>query len=378
MKSNIAEREYYLDWLRVLAMMTIFMFHCARYFDTYPWHVKNIEQSFGMMVFVGIISQFIMPLFFTLSALSIHHSLNKRKPLQYLGERFKRLIIPLVFGALFVIAPLQVWIEQVSHNAFTGSFFDFYMHEYFNGFYGFGGNFAWSGIHLWYLEFLFLFSLMTLPLFLFLRGPLGSRQTNRLARAVEKPIIIFLLAIPIVIIELLVNLQPDGIGNRDAGGWSMLTYLIIFILGIVIATHRSFLNKIMEVRYIALILGIVFMGGVITCYQIKSESTLFYIVKFTAIAFNVWFWIIAILGFGKHYLNFNNQFLQYANRAVLPFYILHQTFIVGIGYVMIDWKSGVLIKYAVLSLSSFVLIMITYDFIIKRVKVLRFLFGMKA
>lgn len=377
MKTITVERQYYIDWLRVLAMFTIFLFHCARYFDTIPWHVKNNQQTFAMTVFVGIVSQWIMPLFFVLSAMSIHHSLNKRKSLHFLGERFKRLIIPLAFGSLFIIAPLQVWIERVTFSGFNGSFLNFYLNDYFNGFYGFGGNFAWGGVHLWYLQALFLYSLFTLPLFLFLRSKPGNKLTNKIAEFISKPAAIYLMALPIVAVELFVNLYPETLGNRDAGGWSMMTYLTVFILGFFITTHENYLAKMEKIRHTSLILGIIFMCGVLSCYSIQSESQIFYIAKYTAGAFNMWLWVMAILGFAKHYMIFNNKFLQYGNRAVLPFYILHQTVIVGLGYAMVDLKSGIIIKYSLLSLSSFILIMIIYDLMVKRVFFLRFLFGMK-
>jgi hypothetical protein len=70
--------------------------------------------------------------------------------------------------------------------------------------------------------------------------------------------------------------------------------------------------------------------------------------------------------------------LKYANQAVLPFYILHQTVIVGIGFVIRDWQWAVLPKYLFLATTSFTLIMVMYEYIVKRVTVLRVLFGMKA
>ena len=94
-------------------------------------------------------------------------------------------------------------------------------------------------------------------------------------------------------------------------------------------------------------------------------------------AFNSWFWLVAILGFGRKYLNFNNGLLKYTNEAVLPFYILHQTIIVIVGFYIASWDIGVISKYLILSTVSFALIIALYDFVVKRVSILRFLFGMK-
>jgi peptidoglycan/LPS O-acetylase OafA/YrhL len=232
------ERRYDIDWLRVLAMRMIFFFHCARFFDRDGWHVKNPELSFGFTVFVAVVDQFIMPLFFLLSAMSTWYALGRRTNREYLGERFKRLVVPLIFGT-FVIVPPQVYLERFSQGQFNGSFFRFLPH-YCDGFYGFGGNFPWMGLHLWYLEMLFLFSLITLPLFRFLRTGSGQGFVSQVAGLCAKPGGILLFVIPIALMEMLVNIQPKGIGFRDFGGWSPFTYLVFFLLGAVMSADPRF------------------------------------------------------------------------------------------------------------------------------------------
>jgi hypothetical protein len=94
-------------------------------------------------------------------------------------------------------------------------------------------------------------------------------------------------------------------------------------------------------------------------------------------AFNSWFWLIAIFSFWKRHFTAYNRFLEYANEAVLPFYILHQSIIVTIGFYLIDWNTGVYLKYLVLCVASFVSICIIYDLLVRRINILRFLFGLK-
>jgi hypothetical protein len=55
-----------------------------------------------------------------------------------------------------------------------------------------------------------------------------------------------------------------------------------------------------------------------------------------ASATNSWSWLLTFMGFATHHLDFSNGFLKYANEAVLPFYILHQTVMVSIGYFIRD------------------------------------------
>lgn len=368
------ERRYDIDWLRVLAMFMIFFFHCARFFDFEDWQVKNNQLSFGMSVFVGIVSQWIMPLFFMLSAISASFSLNNRKKRQYILERFKRLIIPLLFGSFIIIAPVQVWIERVNHGQFSGSFMEFYP-RYFDGFYAFGGNFAWMGLHLWYLEMLFVFSLFTLPIFLYLRQRKNRELISKFAVFFQKPGMFFLLALPIGLAELIVNLQPEGIGRRDFGGWSPLPYLVFFISGYLIALDLRFKQAIERQRIVAIVLGMVTTA--IGYYLLESGySSRGYGFSFLR-AFNSWFWLVGILGFGSKHLNSNNRLLQYTNEAVLPFYVLHQTVIVLIGFYIASWNIGVAIKYPFISILSFAVIVTVYDLFVKRFDGLRFLFGMR-
>jgi len=60
-------RVYFVDWLRVLAMFSVFLFHNARFFDTGGWHVKNGTTDFTATVLVGFMSIWMMPLFFILA-----------------------------------------------------------------------------------------------------------------------------------------------------------------------------------------------------------------------------------------------------------------------------------------------------------------------
>lgn len=85
------ERRYDIDWLRVLAMLTIFLFHCARFFNYEYWHVKNNQLDFGMSIFVEIVAQWIMPLFFILSAISVYYALDHKNNRSFINERFKDL-----------------------------------------------------------------------------------------------------------------------------------------------------------------------------------------------------------------------------------------------------------------------------------------------
>jgi peptidoglycan/LPS O-acetylase OafA/YrhL len=88
-------------------------------------------------------------------------------------------------------------------------------------------------------------------------------------------------------------------------------------------------------------------------------------------------WIVFIVGMGAKYLNFRNKVLENCNEAVLPFYILHQTFILFVGWYVVQWNTAIAVKFLVISATSFVLIVAAYELLIRRFNGIRFVFGMR-
>ena len=375
-------RRYDVDWLRVLGMMTVFLFHNNRFFDTDGWHVKSPETSQASMMITMFAVQWMMPLFFILSGIGIYHALAHQRWPQYFVSRVKRLLVPLVFGIFVVIAPLQVYLERISHKQFEGSFWSFYPH-YFEGWFGLGGNFAWMGVHLWYLEFLFVFSVITLPLFLYLRSSSGGRVVGSLTRLLNKPWMIFLPALPIAAVEFVSGLSPikDSIlGSEGFGGWSVLPYLTLLIIGYMLATDESLTRAMERHRVPALLVGIpTFVLGYLAYKATQQWSLLPRELLMSFIrGILCWSWLVAICGFAGRYLRFSNSFLKYANEAVLPFYILHQTVILSVGFYILRLHTRLWLEYLIIATTSFAAIMAMYELFIRRLNVLRVLFGMKA
>jgi glucan biosynthesis protein C len=94
-------------------------------------------------------------------------------------------------------------------------------------------------------------------------------------------------------------------------------------------------------------------------------------------SFGSWFSLIAILAYGKRFLNFTNGFLKYAAEASYPYYILHQTAIVVIGFYVVQWNASVLVKFVTILVASLVATAVLYDLLVRRTNVTRFLFGMR-
>ena len=165
-------RRHELDWLRILAILAVFVYHSLRFFNAEDWHLKNAFLHPGLDPFMKFFTIWGMPLLFTISGAGVFYSLGRKGAGEFLKNRARRLLVPLCLG-VFTHGVWQVYIERSSHGQFAGSFLQF-IPRYFDGLYGLGGNFAWMGLHLWYLEVLFVFCVVLLPVLIWLRKTPGK------------------------------------------------------------------------------------------------------------------------------------------------------------------------------------------------------------
>ena len=370
-------RLNYLDWLRVLLILTVFFFHSIRFFDLDGWQIKNATTYLGPQIMVYFVSSWMMPLIFIVSGASIYYALGKRGAGQFIKDRALRLLVPLAVG-LFTHVALQVYLERVSHGQYVGSFWQWYP-GYISSI-GSGG-FNWTGMHLWYLEMLFLFSLVCLPLFLWLRRGSGTRLLawldDRLATSGLVLLPMVLLILPTVLMDPDSGILAD---YNSFGGWNLPSYLIFFLAGFLIPSSKHLQSSVIRLRWFSLAGGLVTTiadFGLFAAVGDVNYGTPEYTLIFLLRSITSWFWMLAILAFGMQRLSTRSPFLEYANEAVLPFYILHQSVLISIGYFVVQWNIADPFKWAIIAGSSFATIMVLYEFLIRRVNLFRFLFGMK-
>lgn len=378
------QRRYDLDAIRVFAMLTIFFFHCGRFFDPFGWHLKNGETSDVVAIFVAFINVWAIPLFFLISGVGTWYGLNSRTPGQYLYERVKRLLIPLFTVGVFLLLPPQYYLEISSNRGFTGSFLEscgrYFAHIFVeNGPISFYST-LWSG-HLWFLQHLFLVCLFTLPLMMYLRSDSGRAKIRRLADICDRAGGIFLLAIPIAVIYVCLQWIPQ---EGDNGWPNFLAYSVFFLIGYIIPMDGRFSERIKGCGWLALLSGVVTFSMLALIY-IKFEGSLGisspywpYVCLQLARGLCSLSWIVFFLSMAAKFLSKKSKALAYGNEAVLPFYILHQTIILLVGWFVIQGELSIPVKYIIISITSFALIIGLYEFLIKRINALRFLFGMRA
>ncbi|UCC15958.1 MAG: acyltransferase family protein [Dehalococcoidales bacterium] len=378
MKSNTIPftRLYYLDWLRVLAMLGVFLYHNAMLFNELSdWHINNISKNIVATAYNAFTVQWGMPLFFILAGAGTYYALRVIRAREYALERTLRLVVPLIFGWLVIIAPQAYYQATFNGMNLSGNFFELYM-QYLKTL----PDLEW--FHLWFLEQLFIFSIITLPLFVLL-GNNGTGTISRIATVFEKPwVLVTILVLALTLIDSL--LYPSGFwGHRESGGWNIASNALFYISGYLIFSNERVLNTIRKYGWMASITGIVGMVCLVVFYiDVFTNLTDYYgttefILSQFIQAISTWSWLFVMVSLASRYLTGTNRFLKYANTAVLPFYILHQTVIIVISFYVVQWDSGVGLKYLTISTTSFVVIMILYEFLIRRVNILRFLFGMR-
>jgi len=375
-KLTDTQRRYDLDWLRVFAILTVFFYHSSRFFNLGDWHIRSPMKYAGVGVLEGFAETWMMPLIFLISGASIFYAMKKGGAGKFFKDKFLRLGVPLLVG-VFTHASLQVYLERISHHQFNGSYFQFLPH-YFEGFYldtGVGGNFAFAGMHLWYLLFLLIYCILLYPLFRWLKGG-GQRVLNGLGNILAVPGVAYLLFLPTFL--FFDNVENTSVGQIDPGGWPMPVYMLFFFMGFVIVSSQRLQNQIQRMRWISLGVGALVLAGYLTLMARPSTSALFEEYNSPLMCIIVWFLLYAILGFGMIHLNFSTPFLSYANEAVLPFYIMHQTVLLCVGFFVVQWAILAARMWLIIASTSFTIIMILYEFLVRRHNTLRFLFGMKS
>jgi hypothetical protein len=357
--------------------MAVFLLHSLRFFDPFPWHVKN-PITYRVMEPAGLFfTTWVMPLIFVISGASTYYALGKYRAGPFLRERALRLLVPLVVG-IFSHVAWQVYLERVTYRRFSGSFFHFLPH-YFDGFYESGGNFPFMGLHLWYLELLFLFSLILLPLLVWLRRGSGRGFLSWLGERLAFPGAVYLLALLAIPPAVLPN-PATPLGAQNFGGWNALVYIPIFCNGFLVVSQARLYEQVRRLRWLSLVGSILLIGWLLALVGrtgVPVYGTPRYAVLWGLRCLDAWLLVLAILGFAAQHLRFPVAFLGYANEAVLPFYVMHQTVLLTVGYYVVRWPIPDPLKWLLIMSLSLAICLVLYEFLVRRFNLLRFLFGLR-
>lgn len=367
------ERQYYIDWLRILLILSVFLFHIGMIFNSWDWHVKNDVTAgyksilWYIMVFLG---RWRMPLLILISGAGTYFALGKRTAGQYLGERFTRLFIPLAVG-IFTLVPIQVYIEK---SAQFDSLLSFYPHM-FDGVYP-EGNFSWH--HLWFIAYLFFIALIIAPFLKFFRSGKFDLFLGKLSMLIDKRLGANIFIVPMILSQLILRPYfPDNTHGLVDDWASMAYYIIFFLSGFMLLSNKSMVESIRKQKHWFMAESVVSTILLFTLPYMMHSDKWGNITWDLIEAFVAWSCGITAIGYANQYLNKNSKLRKLANEAIYPFYLLHQPIIVVMAFIMVQWDISILWKVVLISISSFVLTIAIYWILIRPFNIMRVIFGMK-
>ena len=363
-------RVNYLDWLRVLGILLVFIYHSTRFYNVEDWVVKNNIWYPSVQVWNTFVTSFMMPLMFVISGASLFYALGKGGFGKFLKDKTLRLLVPLLVADLTMIS-LQAYLYATAHHLFSGSYFQF-LPQYYHL-----NTIDWQGAHLYYLWYLFVFSVILYPLLRWLKGG-GRGVLSRLDGVLARSGMVYILALPILLLYIVI--PADSPLMRTNGGWPFIMYLCFTLWGFLVVSDERLQERIRQLRWTSLVVGLALVVGFTIMFgQIANPNVMTPMLMLAGVmrVFGGWICVLAIFGLGMQYLTVRTPRLDYANEAVLPFYILHQTVMLAVGYVVLQWAIPDVLEWATIVVISFVVIMALYEYLIRRWNVMRFLFGMK-
>ncbi len=374
-----SERRFDLDWLRLLAIVILLFYHTGMLFNPWPWHIKNGETSEHFRYWMMILHYWRMPLLLFISGAGTYMALGKRTPKQFVSERFKRLFIPLLFG-MFVVVPPQIYYEHIGSYS---SYWDFYKTVFEFVPYP-NGSFSWH--HLWFVAYLLIFSLLALPLLIFLRSPRSGNVKAKFKTILSGSAgLLFIPSAFILLTQILLRPFFPQETHDLIHDWAFFAYYMsFFLLGMICYSNADLWERIGENRKQLLLASVLIL---IPFYGLYAGARGFFSIpwdmELSGTAFDVtaiflsWFWVITAISFGQHYLNQPHPWLGIVNEGLYPFYILHQTVIIVIGYYVCKLPWSIALKFWSVSLLTFIVSTGFYIFCIRPFDPVRILFGVK-
>ncbi|HEX5579817.1 MAG TPA: AMP-binding protein, partial [Candidatus Limnocylindria bacterium] len=356
------ERLVWIDWLKVIVVFAVFVYHAAEPFLVISWLVSNDERSVALSAVAGFGFLFGLPLLFLLAGATAWLSLGRRSLRSYGFVRVQRLLVPLIVGIL-LLTPLQWWlvaaIDRGGENPLTT------LQWFFSGI-RFDLTPRWFGdygLHLWFIGFLLAYSLLSLPMLGALRRPVGTRLLSGLAGL---PTLILLIALfaPIVISQYLLRIPAPT--YRDWGDFAL--WLGFFLVGVLLIAERRLLDAVVRngprlarVGIAVLLVGVAIVGVALAVGLVPLDRaadlqrlelaprpdvpSVAYITVRTIAAAAL---VAGALWAGVRWLGRQPAWLPHASRAAMPFYVLHHPVVVAVAAVVVKWPLGILPKLGII------------------------------
>ncbi len=338
-------RRHDIDALRALAFALLILYHLGMlYVAEWDWHLKSSYLSEALQVPMLMVNRWRMDLIFLISGISTAFMLSRSGVRKFLKERSYRLLVPLVFGVL-VVVPIQPYCQGVANGLVEPGFLAF-LGRYYTGypwpakaFDGWQYGFTWN--HLWYLPYLYFYTLVILVL----QKPLATRLGQALTDAfvsLRGWRLLFWPSMPLFVFAatLQIHFPQDHALLHD---WYLhATYFSVFLYGYWLARADALWEELKQLRKHALLLAVVTYAlyTLIRKWTAMDDTATQALLAWLFRSLYIWSAISAILGWSAALLNRPFRWLPWATQAVYPWYILHQSLIVLLAYWLVPLQLG--------------------------------------
>lgn len=343
-------RRYDVDWLRVLALGLLIVFHVTLTFQ--PWAAatgfpQNEQLLEELVPFLSLVAVWRIPILFLISGMGVGFAMQRRDWKELLKDRTVRILVPYLFGVALLGPVLGVALPHLGWEA----------------------EYTLQFGHLWFLLNIFLYVLWLIGLLIYLKDNPDNAFFRFVSRVIRWPLGPFLLAVPLVVEAWLVNPEFYSVYVDTAHGW--LLGLICFFTGFVlVSVQEAFWPAVARIRWAALAVAASLYLVRLLVFDLQNEPS-------GLTAFESMSWMLAILGFGSRHLNRPSRSLARLSRAVYPVYIVHMPVQFAAAYLVLPLSLPAPVKLILLLVGTFGISFFLYEYVLRRLKWIRPLFGMK-
>ena len=366
------DRRPDLDWLRVIAFGLLILYHAGFAWTGWGWHLDSDETLPWLAEAMRFTNRWRIPLVYMVAGGAVVLALGQRRAGAFAMDRVRRLLLPLVFGVLVVVPP-QVYLEQRWRGVFAGSFLQWLPYAYDRD------NLAWN--HLWFVAYVLLMTFVLLPVFLWARTPHGRAVQARVAKAMARTGLHWLMAAPIALAMLLLAPITRNV-NYLVGDWyGLASAALLMLYGAFIFNTPEMLAVLNRQCWIAVAAGTVaFFALDLLVFHAPPGAHVRLLglpVYAPLSAINMIGWLFAAVGLANRYLQQRPRFLVQATEALYPFYMIHQTVTVITVYWLLWWRVPALPAWLLTVLSTFGVTALIYAGAVRPWPWIRPLFGLK-
>ena len=309
------------------AFLLLILYHLGMFYVPWGWHVKSAHITPALEPWMGALNPWRLSLLFVISGAATRFMATRLSAGALAARRSQRLLIPLLFGMLIVVAP-QSWAQVVEQKGYTGSFLDFWPR-----YLAFDQSFGLilpTYNHLWFVAYLWLYTMLAV-----VGRPLAPMIDRIAARLLAGP---GLFLVPALCFGLYRATAGRAWGETHvlwADGYAHLQYGTAFLLGLLLARQDQAWALMRRFRLALLIFAAVSLTVALAIVDPVEDTPGWpgFAFAFLREAY-AWAAICALFGYANRYIRKGSPSLSLLSEAVFPAYIVHQTTIILAGHLI--------------------------------------------